>query len=169
MHRYVFTYVSKSVLSVFSQELNLVVGRCRYFWVFRTDQKKNSDNDVSCIQFTGYVLRAFFLKNIVSYLMLKVPFDKCFTLLKKYLDRVLHFIFIALQSVFGVVLNLYQNNMLRQRQDPEGMPLHLVTKQYHCLCYTFELFQIGRNGSHELKVMKIICFNTKLVLKFFKS
>ena len=60
--------------------------------------------------------------------MLKVPFDKCFTLLKKYLDRVLHFIFIALQSVFGVVLNLYQNNMLRQRQDPEGMPLHLVTK-----------------------------------------
>ena len=60
--------------------------------------------------------------------MLKVPFDKCFTPLMKYLDRVLHFVFIALQSVFGVVLNLYQNNMLRQRQDPEGMPLHLVTK-----------------------------------------
>ena len=60
--------------------------------------------------------------------MLKVPFDKCFTLLKKYLDTVLHLVFIALKSVFSVVLNLYQNNMLRQRQDPEGMPLHLVTK-----------------------------------------
>ena len=27
----------------------------------------------------------------------------------------------------------------------------------------------GRNGRPELKVMKIICFNTKLVLKLFES
>ena len=29
--------------------------------------------------------------------------------------------------------------MLRQRQDPEGIPLHLVTKYYQCLCYTFRV------------------------------
>ena len=49
--------VYKSVLSVFAQEFSLVVrlhvrpeneakkiGQCRYFWFFRTDQKKYSLN-----------------------------------------------------------------------------------------------------------------------------